>query len=75
MKLRLHLLVINGGENITLEDDIELFVLKNRIVTYADIQNRIKAPNEYITQAVKNLESDGKIIRLKEEEAYTAAYA
>jgi len=63
-----------GGEKITLEDDIELFILKNGIVTYADIVNRIKASNEYITQAMNNLVSDGKILRLKEE-AYTAAYA
>lgn len=60
-----------GREKITLEDDIELFILKNGIVTYADIVSRIKASDEYITQAVKNLLNDGKIFRRKGE-VYTA---
>jgi ribosomal protein L36 len=58
-------------KKITLEDEIELFILKNGIVTYADIVSRIKASDEYITQAVKNLLSDGKIFRRKGE-VYTA---
>ena len=60
-----------GREKITLEDDIELFILKNGIVTYGDILSRIKISDEYITQAMKNLVSDGKIIRCKGE-AFTA---
>ena len=54
-------------KKITLEDEIELFILKNGIVTYADILNCVKASDEYITQAVKNLISDGKIFRQKGE--------
>ena len=60
-----------GREKITLEDDIELFILKNGLVTYADIISRIKASDEHITQAVKNLLNDGKIFRRKGE-AFTA---
>jgi predicted transcriptional regulator len=63
--------VLRGREKITLEDDIELFILKNGIVTYAEIVSRIKVSDEYITQAVKNLMIDGKIIRCKGE-AYKA---
>jgi hypothetical protein len=33
---------IQGEEKITLENDIELFILKSGIVTYADIANCIK---------------------------------
>lgn len=60
-----------GREKITLEDDIELLILKNGLVTYAEIVSRMKASDEYVTQAVKNLMSDGKIIRSKGE-AYSA---
>jgi hypothetical protein len=59
-----------GREKITLENDIELFILKNGIVTYADVVSCIRASDEYITNALKNLLSDGKIFRLKGE-AYT----
>jgi len=58
---------------MTLEDDIELFILKNGIVTYTDVINHMKASDEYINQAVKNLLNDGKIIRCKGE--YFTAYA
>jgi len=61
----------SGREKITLEDEIELFILKNGIVTYADIVSCVKASDEYITQAVKNLLNDGKIFRRKGE-VYTA---
>ena len=64
-------MVCLGREKITLEDDIELFILKNGTVTYAELVNRIKASDEYITQAVKNLLNDGKIYSRKGE-AYMA---
>lgn len=64
-------MVCLGREKITLEDDIELFILKNGTVTYAELVNRIKASDEYITQAVKNLLNDGKIYS-RNGEAYMA---
>jgi hypothetical protein len=60
-----------GSEKITLEDNIELFVLKNGSVTYAEIVSYTKASEEYITQAMKNLLIDGKILKCKGE-IYTA---
>ena len=41
------------------------------MVTYEEIVSRIKVSDEYITQAVKNLLSDGKIYGRKGE-AYTS---
>jgi CRP-like cAMP-binding protein len=57
---------IQGEDKITLENDIELFILKNGIVTYADIVSRLKISDEYTTQAMKNLVSDEKLSDAKE---------
>jgi len=56
---------------MTLEDDIELFILKNGSVTYTDVVNHMKASDEYINKALNNLLSDGKIFRYKGE-SFTA---
>jgi DNA-binding GntR family transcriptional regulator len=62
----------SGGRKITLEDEIELFLLKKGIVIYEDIVSHMKVSDENVTKAVTNLVSDGKIIRRKGE-TYTAS--